>query len=250
VAKLEERAMSAREPIFNVPGTVVAVLALLAAIHGVRALLPPDDDAWLVYALAFVPARYQGLADELPGGETAVVTSFVTHMLVHGSLAHLIFNSAWLLAFGAAIAERIGGLRFLAFATFCGVSGALTFLVFNPGLAAPMIGASGAVSGLMGGTMRFLFSAIDQGGLRRLREAPRSVPLMSLRETLADRRVQLTTALWLFLNVLANFGFGGVDAPGGIAWEAHVGGYVVGLLTFGFFDLPAAAHSSSQPAGD
>lgn len=237
--------MKANEPIFNVPGSVLAVLGILATVHFGRLLLAPEEDAWLVYALAFIPARYQGLAQELPGGDTAAVTSFVTHMLVHGDLFHLAFNSAWLLAFGGAIAQRVGGLRFLAFALFTGIAGAFTFLVVHPGLDVPMVGASGAVTGLMGGTMRFLFSAVDDGGFRRLRTAPQTVPLMSLGETLRDPRIQLASAILVLLNVLAIFGFGG--APGGIAWEAHLGGYFAGLLTFGLFDPARSGAASDKP---
>ena len=231
--------MKDSEPLFNVPGAVLAVLAGLAAIHALRTFLPPETDLWLVYVLAFIPARYDGLAQDLPGGETAAVTSFATHMLVHGDIVHLLLNSAWLLAFGGAIALRVGSARFLTFAFVCGIAGALTFLFVNPGLATPVVGASGAVSGLMGGAMRFLFSAIDDGGARRLREAPHAVRLMSLPEALSDRRVLITSAIWFLVNVLAIFGFGGVDADGRIAWETHIGGYIAGFLLFGLFDRPA-----------
>jgi membrane associated rhomboid family serine protease len=237
-----------REPIFNVPGIVVGTIAVLAAVHAARSLLTPEQDLWLVYALALVAARYTELAAELPGGVLAQYTSFVTHMLLHGDLFHLAINSAWLLAFGGAIAARVGALRFIAFALFTGVAGALTFLAINPDLEAPVIGASGAVAGLMGGTMRFLFSALDDGGLRRLREAPGTVRLMSLEETLTDRRILIASAVFILLNVFAIFGFGSAHSPGSIAWEAHVGGYLAGLLCFGFFDRPIA--SGAQPNRD
>lgn len=245
----QEKRVKAREPIFNVPGSVLAVLGMFAAVHLGRLLLAPEDDAWLVYALAFIPARYQGLAPELPGGDTAAVTSFVTYMLVHANLVHLTFNSAWFLAFGGAIAQRVGALHFLAFAIVTGIAGALTFLVAHPALDVPVVGASGAVAGLMGGTMRFLFSAVDDGGFRRLRAAPQAVPLMSLAETLRDPRIQLVSAILVVLNVLAIFGFGGAYAPGGIAWEAHLGGYFAGLFTFGLFDPAQSGASTDKPRG-
>lgn len=224
------------EPIFNVPGSVVAVLAVMTGVHAVRSLLPPDDELWLTFAMAFIPARYAGYADQLPGGDLASFTSFITHMFVHGDLTHLIFNSAWMLAFGGAIALRMGAGRFLGLAGLCGVVGAVLFLIINPGLAVPVVGASGAVSGLMGAAMRFLFSAMDMGGVWMLREAPKMVPAMSLATALRDKRIIAVTLIWLGLNFLALFGFGGVEAPGGIAWEAHVGGYLAGFFAFGLFD--------------
>ena len=240
--------MGRRQPVFNVPLSVALVLGLLVAIHLIRQVLPDEEDSWFVIAMAFIPARYSnGVAAALPGGEVSAVTSFVTHMLIHGDFTHLMFNGAWLLAFGGAVALRIGGLRFLAFSIVCGISGALLFLIVNPDLLAPVVGASGAVAGLMGGTMRFFFNAIDLGGgLVVLREAPGLVPLMSLGEALSDRRVLLATAVWFGINFLALFGFGGPAPEGGIAWEAHIGGYVAGLLLFGWFDRPARLFSARE----
>jgi membrane associated rhomboid family serine protease len=233
------------EPVFNVPAAVLGVLAVLGLVHFARGFLGAADEEWLIWALAFVPARYDGYAGALPGGHTAAATSFLTYMLLHGDVTHLVFNSAWLLAFGGAVARRVGGVRFLGLGLLSGVAGALAFLALNWGLLAPMIGASGAVSGLMGATMRFLFTAIDGGGFRQLRDAPASVPLMPLTATLRDRRVVIATAIWLVVNAAATLGLGAVGSGGDVAWEAHIGGYVAGLLAFGLFDRrPAAA-----PAG-
>lgn len=243
----EERPLKRKEPIFNVPGVVVAVLGLLVAVHLVRLTLSPQADEWLLLSMAFIPARYAGLAGELPGGQIAMATSFLTHMLLHGDGLHLAFNCAWLLAFGGAIAKRCGGARFMLFSGFCGVLGALAFLALNPGLEAPVIGASGAVAGLMGGTMRFMFSAVDAGGLWRVREAPATVPLMPLDVALRDRRVLSVTGIWVFVNVLAMLGIGTMGAEGGVAWEAHIGGYLAGLLGFGLFDRARSAAMDDQP---
>ena len=227
--------MSRDEPIFNVPGSVLAVLALLVAVHVLLAALPDAWGNWLLLALAFIPARDSGYASTLPGGEVTAITSFLTYAVVHGSLLHLGFNSAWLVAFGGAVAKRVMALRFLALSAFCTVAGAVTFLALNRGLMAPMVGASGAISGLMGATLRFLFSAIDTDGLRMLRENPESVPLMPLARALTDRRVLVVTGAFILANILGVLGLGGVNV-GGIAWEAHMGGYFAGLLAFGFFD--------------
>jgi membrane associated rhomboid family serine protease len=236
-----------KEPIFNVHASVVAILAVLVLVHVGRGFLSPDDDLWLVIAGAFIPARYGPLAAELPGGTLAMFTSPITHMLLHGDWMHLALNSAWLLAFGGAIAERTGTVRFFAFFTLCGLGGALAFYLANADLVQPMIGASGAISGLMGGTLRFLFPAMDSGGFRRLREAPRSVRLMSLRETLTDRRVLVTSAILVVLNLLTIVGFGSAQNPAGIAWEAHLGGYIVGIFTYAFFDDVRVREEERQP---
>ena len=237
--------LKAKEPIFNVPPAVIGMLGLMAGVHASRALLSSDQDNWFVIAMAFIPARYAGLAAELPGGSVASFTSPFTHMAVHGDIVHLIFNSAWLLAFGSAIAKRVGGLRFLALFLFCGLAGVLAFLVVHLGELVPVVGASGAISGLMAAVMRFLFSAMDDGGLRQLREDPSSIRLMGLGEAFRDRRLLLTTGVWLLLNVLAMVGIGTLGVQGAIAWEAHVGGYLAGLFCFGLFDPKPGP--SSQP---
>ncbi|MGD9784523.1 MAG: rhomboid family intramembrane serine protease [Hyphomicrobiaceae bacterium] len=229
--------MRRSEPLFNVPNSVLIAIAVLIAIHVGRMLLPQDAEEWLVVASAFIPSRLSGDASLLPGGWPAAGTSFFTYMLMHGGLMHLAFNSLWLLAFGGAVALRVGGSRFLAFAVATGVLAACFYLLFNLGSRQPMIGASGAVAGLMGGAMRFIFSAMDGGGLWRLREAPASVPLMSLSQTLRDQRVLVASAILIALNLMSGLGMGTPgDGGAAIAWEAHIGGYLAGLLTFGLFE--------------
>jgi membrane associated rhomboid family serine protease len=241
-----------REPIFNVPGAVLATLAVLIAVHVALSMLSPDQYTWWVLALAFIPARYSGLAGELPGGRTAEVTSFVTHMAVHADITHLAFNGLWLLAFGSVLAARMGGVRFLALSIAGGISGALLFLLFNPGLAAPVIGASGAVSAMMGAVMRFLFNAIDRGEGFLLRHRPSAIPAMTIAEALRDRRVVLASIAFLAINLLAIIGFGKLGEAGAIAWQAHIGGYLFGLLAFAAFDRSddRAAHNDVPPASD
>jgi len=237
----EERA---RQPIFNVPGPVLGILLLFVAVHLGRMLLSERRDLLLVLALAFIPSRYtSGAAAEIPGGEAAALTSFITHLFVHGDYVHLAMNSIWFLAFAPAICKRLGWWRFYAFFLSCGIAGALLFLGLNRGLAEPVVGASGAIAGLMGAAMRFLIPAIDRGEGRLLGDDPGQIPLLSLAATVRDRRILTASAVFLAINVLAIVGFGSpvtLDPQTGegprIAWEAHVGGYLFGLLAFGVFD--------------
>ena len=70
--------------------------------------MPDEFDLTLLLALAFIPARYSGAALELPGGYLTAVTSFVTYMVVHAGWVHLVVNLVWMLAFGSAVARRVG----------------------------------------------------------------------------------------------------------------------------------------------
>ena len=77
-----ERSEREYQPIFNVPTSVLVVIGVFVGVHIVRLILPADDSAWLTLVLAFIPARYSGYAPDLPGGDLAGITSFVTHMTV------------------------------------------------------------------------------------------------------------------------------------------------------------------------
>lgn len=221
---------------FNVPWSVTASVAVLALIHVVQVMLPDEAQLRLIFTLAFIPARYAAETPPLPGGEVAGVTSFVTYMLLHGDLTHLLINTVWLLAFGSAVAKRIGDRRFFTFSCLCGIAGALTHLVFHLGQMTPVIGASAAISGQMAGAMRFVFAASNSRRFRLDRDFS-AVPLATLRETFTDSRILIFLAVWAVLNVVFGIGVLGVTGEGqSIAWEAHLGGFAAGLLTFGLFD--------------
>ncbi len=227
--------MSAREPILNVPRSVAGVAALLIVVQIVRGLLPDELDLTFLLALAFIPARYSGAALELPGGYLTAVTSFVTYMMVHAGWLHLTVNLLWMLAFGSAVARRTGGGGFLRFSILCGIAGAVTHLMFHYGDMAPVVGASAAISGQMAGALRFIFKAQPLPGQRMPDFI--AAPRMSLAQTFSDRRIIAFLVFWVALN--AYFGLSAVriaGEAGGIAWEAHIGGFICGLLLFGVFD--------------
>ena len=233
--------MASSQPVFNAPNVVMATLAVLVALHVGREFLGPELEQWVVLAGAFIPSRYSG--DSLPGGEIAKLTSFITHMGLHGDYAHLAVNCGWMLAFGSIVARRIGASRFLALAAVTGIAGAALFWLMNWGLAAPMVGASGAISGLMGAAVRFMFNPLAIGGL----DGSAIVPRMSLQEIMHDRRARLMIGSWVAINLLFGLVLDRVFSAGGIAWEAHLGGFVAGLLLFAWFDRqPSMALSASQ----
>lgn len=231
--------MAKREPIFNVPWPVMILLGIMIVVHIALHFLPEQDAMWWLLALAFIPARYgySAAAADLPGGHLADVTSFISHLFVHGDNVHLAVNGAWLLAFGTPLAKRLGWLRFSLFTLCCGVAGAAMFLALHVGLMAPVVGASGAIAGLMGGVLRFMFPALDSDEGYLLRDDPSRIPALSLFAALRDRRILAASAAFVALNLVAMFGLGSLAEPGTIAWEAHLGGYFFGLLCFGLFDI-------------
>lgn len=238
--------MPAREPILNVPRAVTLAAALMIAVQIVMSLLPFDTGVRVFLTLAMIPARYTGHVGEIPGGYIAAVTSFVTYMIVHGGWLHLLVNMLWMLAFGTAVARRVPETSFFAFSILCGIAGALTHLVLHWGAMAPMVGASAAISGQMAAALRFIFFA--RSGPHGQIPNFATVPLASLNETLRSPKVMGFIVFWLVLNTyfgMTSMSFGtGPDSE--IAWEAHIGGFVCGLLIFGFFDTARSGSGTEQ----
>lgn len=229
-----------RQPVFNLPPVIVACVAVLAGIHIVRVmLLTPDADFDLILGFAFIPLRVMepaALGAALPGGSAAAAWSFLTYAFFHADWMHLLFNSLWLAAFGSPLAWRFGTVRFLAFSATGAIAGALVYLAFNSGEWTPMIGASAAVSAYMAGATRFVFSAGGPlGGFGGPAAYRRPVPPLGV--ALTDRRVITFLGIWFGLNLLFGLWVGETAfASGAIAWEAHIGGFLAGLLLFRFFD--------------
>jgi membrane associated rhomboid family serine protease len=195
-------------------------------------LLPDNLALDLVQLLAFIPARYSGAAAELPGGYAACITSFVTYMAVHAGWVHLLVNLAWMVAFGSGVERRIGEARFFAFSILCGIAGALLHLALNWGDMAPVVGASAAISGQMAAALRVVFGLRGDADRNFVR-----APLPSLAASLSDIRLLLVLALWVGLNLVFGLGLLTMEgAEGAIAWQAHIGGFVFGLVTYGYFD--------------
>lgn len=231
-----------REPIFNIPAVILALLAVLVAIHVTWTMLLSDEQGVeFLLTFAFIPARYDSslvLGGALPGGGGAQAWTFVTYSLIHADWTHLCVNAIWLLPFGAAVARRFGPRRFLAFYAVTAAAGAVAHLATHPGAQAPMIGASAAISGTMAAAMRFAF---QRGGplsfWRRGEDADYRVPAIPLVGVLRDPRVIAFLAAWFGINLL--FGLGSLQLAGQnqeVAWQAHIGGFLAGLLLFSLFD--------------
>ena len=231
-----------REPLFNIPSVIITVLAVLAVIHGAREwLLNEEQDFWFVFTFAFVPARYDAsvvLGGVLPGGFGAEIWTFVTYSLLHGSWTHMTVNGVWLLAFGSAVARRFGTPRFLAFFAVTAAAGAGMHLLTNAGSPSPMIGASASVSGAMAAALRFAFQRGGPLGMMRGGDAGSyRVPALPLISVLSDARVLIFLAVWFGINLL--FGLMSTPLTGSnevVAWQAHIGGFLAGLILFSWFD--------------
>jgi membrane associated rhomboid family serine protease len=224
-----------RQPIFRAPPVVLWLIGGLTALHALRLMLPPARSEDIIYEYGLVPARYShafvaaqsGLSESWPGTVLERAVPFLSHVGLHNDWTHLAINCLWLLAFGPVVARRLGPMLFLAFFMTCGIAGALAYLAFNWGSSIPVVGASGAISGLMAAALRMLPG-----------QAPWAEPGSAPLAPIVSRQIVIFTAVWAAINLLAGatgLGFGGES--GLIAWQAHLGGYLAGLLLCGPFDM-------------
>lgn len=242
---------SSREPVLNIPFGMTAVLVIMAGIHGLRALLPLATDAEVIWTFGFVPARYDAsvLAGRFPGGVGAEIWTFLTYAFLHADLTHIAFNMLWMLPFGSAVARRFGTTRFFVFFAVTAIAGALAHLVTHQHEVAPMIGASAAVSGMMAAAIRFAFQHGSFLSFRRGdAEAAARVPALSLIRSLKNPSVLGFLAIWFGLNIITGLGAIAIGASAqSIAWQAHIGGFVAGLVLFSLFDpVPRAIVQDSN----
>ena len=209
-----ERPPAAREPVFNAPWQAIVVISLILGGYAIQTIFRRDADA-LIATFAFAPVNLT--ADRWQ--------TVITSLFLHGSWAHALMNGAFALAFSTPVARLFGprqggGLLFFTFYILAGVLANLGYAAAHLGGHEPVIGASGAVSGLMGAAARLL------GGQGR----PGKVFSSS---------VLSMGGGWIAINLIIAFA-GPTFLPGGsggagVAWEAHIVGFIAGVLLIGPF---------------
>jgi membrane associated rhomboid family serine protease len=162
--------------------------------------------------------------------------TIILHMFAHGSWLHLLMNSIALLETGGLVVARLGGfpagwLRFMAAFGLAGLGSMIFFLLVHPQGSIPMIGASGAVFGLLG--LLLGLRIVEELEPVRLRELP-SASAAFIKDNL------------LFLLILLVAGLLAA-APGGVAWEAHLGGFLLGLSLGPWLLPPLARTPRNEP---
>lgn len=176
----------------------------------------------LVYALGMVPAVLLG-TKALPPEITLVPApvTLLTSMFLHGGWMHLIGNMLYLWVFGDNVEDAMGHWRFIAFYLICGVAAALAQLAIDPGSTTPMIGASGAIAGLLGAYLLL---------------HPKAHVLVLIPMGVFSQVVRLPAMLVLgFWFVLQLFNQLLQGTGGGVAFMAHIGGFVAGMLLIPLF---------------
>jgi membrane associated rhomboid family serine protease len=262
------------EPMFNAP---IVVLGLIAILIGIYAAFNWSHEAVqdsIIRDYAFIPGRLtiamwpDRLVDLLKRVNTdpaalqqarqirelhvlgggAKPWTLVTYAFLHGSWTHVLLNSIWLVAFGPPIARRFGSARFLLFMAVTAIASALAHWALSPMDFSPLIGVSGADSGLMGAATRFMFQPGAPLGAFGATSQPEieTIPAASLRGVFVERRSLIFILIWLGTNFIFGAGaqaLGFSEMP--VAWVAHLGGFFAGLVLFPLFDRPFRAPPTS-----
>jgi membrane associated rhomboid family serine protease len=224
---------AADEPFFRAPKVVLILIAVLVLVHIVYLTVNESWQTWIDYAFPFIPARISGDVP-YPAIWGSQVWSFLTYAFLHADVMHLTFNCLWLLIFGSVVARRLGVSGFLLLSAASAIVGAAASLLTHWGDQTHLIGASGAVSGMMGAAIPLMYGAGLRLGDTYRRDIAIVRPLRPL-EIITDRRALFFTVMWLAVTL-----FSGASGWTGasfvqeyrIAWEAHLGGFFAGLAVF------------------
>jgi membrane associated rhomboid family serine protease len=228
-------------PAFNLDRKIIALAAVLFVIHAYETLILTDTSARLDFVIrwAFIPALWQevlriGTAEEI----AATFKTFVTYGFLHADWMHVGINSLWLVAFGQPVAMRLSAVRFSLLFLVCLFAGSLLHWLTNWNDVIPVVGASAGVAGFMGAACRFVFPASEYASAM----PPSQRPVLSLREALSHPTVLTILLVFLVINILTGIDIVtvGVEAQL-VAWQAHIGGFALGFLSFPFFVSPKRA---------
>jgi len=207
--------------VIHKPWVTWGLIATCVAMFWVQSLSGDQGGLELIYGLGVIPSTLVGQASLPP--EIALlppVATLGTHGVLHGSMMHLVSNMLFLWVFGDNVEDAMGHLRFFVFYMICGSIAALSHVLWVPLSHVPMIGASGAISGVLGAYLLL---------------HPRAKVLVPI------YFIPITIPAWLMLLGWIGLQFYSVviaphdPAGGGVAWLSHIGGFIAGLLLVTLF---------------
>ena len=167
--------------------------------------------AELVYSFGFVPNEFNPF-------------KIITSMFLHGGFGHIIGNMWFLHIFGDNIESLLGHVKYFLFYLACGMGAALTQFLTEPASTTPMVGASGAIAGVLGAYMiRFPKAKVHIFAIIIIFITTFVIP------------AQIVLGLWFLMQLSGGLNSLGVDTTGGVAWFAHIGGFIIGVTSLKYF---------------
>ena len=233
-------------PSRRTPWTAWAIIAICVLVFFWQQSLPPQSERLAFYQFGFVPAHASGAALLPP--EIVVIPAWatvVTAMFLHGGWMHIGGNMLYLWIFGDNVEDSMGPIKFVIFYLLCGGAAALAQFAIDPASRVPMVGASGGIAGILGAYL-----------VLHPRAAIRTFILIVIFVRFINLPAWLVLGFWIGGQFLAVPGaLSGAD--GGVAYFAHIGGFIAGMVLIPFFkraDIPLfgaddkpSEHRSGQP---
>jgi membrane associated rhomboid family serine protease len=204
-------------PAHSKPVVTIALVAICVLVFLYQITLPEPQAEAFIFRWGFIPGDVLGRGGIGPTSDAFPAWSKIfSSMFLHGGFMHIIGNMLFLWIFGNNIEDTFGKIRFVVFYLLCGVAAAFTQALTDTASNVPMIGASGAISGVLGAYL-WLFP-----------HARVRVLIMFGIITVVHLRAVIVLGLWFVLQ-LVNAALTPISEEGGVAFWAHVGGFVAGL---------------------
>ena len=200
------------------PLATVLIIALNVVVFFYQLLLPDDALNRLVLAAGVVPYEVTNSFG------VAVVGDLLSSMFLHGGWMHIISNMLYLWIFGDNVEDRLGVPVYAAFYLVAGIGASLAQVAVNPASTIPTIGASGAIAGVLGAYLVMF----PRTRVRTLILAFRFIRIVEL-------PALVVLGLWFVLQIFSGLASVTSMATGGVAWFAHIGGFVIGILVGLFY---------------
>lgn len=173
-----------------------------------------------IYSMGLIPFEISHFTDLYPPGPSPIYLTILYSMFIHGSLFHLIGNMLFLWIFGNNIEDFFGRIPFIIFYLICGLVAAFTQILFNPNSTIPMVGASGAIAGVMGGYLILYHRA-----------RVTTVLIFGFFIRLVKIPALFFLGFWIIYQFLYGISSLSISSgEGGVAWFAHIGGFICGLI--------------------
>lgn len=206
------------------PIVTIALIVINALIFFYQISLG-EDFQYLIVKLGAIPYEITHQSELTPESAFPVNMTLVTAMFLHGGWFHIIGNMLYLWIFGNNIEDKLGHFKFIIFYLLSGIIASMVFVLTSPNSTIPMVGASGAIAGVLGAyLLKFpharVLTLIFLGFFIRIVRIPAVYVL----------------GFWFVLQVL--YGLISIGSnTGGVAWFAHIGGFVAGIVLFRTFSF-------------
>ena len=185
---------------------IIGINALIFVLQFNLGISDQSAEKEFIYRFGFIPADF------------SIITIF-TSMFLHGGISHIMGNMWFLWVFGDNVEGVLGHLKYAIFYLMCGLAATISQLLINPNSTLPMVGASGAIAGVLGMYMiRFPHARVHVFAFIIIFFTTFRIPAM------------FVLGFWFFNQLTNGFGSLGFDTTGGVAWFAHIGGFIAGVM--------------------